>query len=138
MLSRYFTDTSIDKWDLQTMKSKNDYIDGHKKDRVEYCCFVSKGEKLVTINPKELIYWDVSGGKHAMLETIEISATPIYGHNKKLTGLQIDGKLYPWTEFLVWELSGNFAQLGFYKDKIEQKSKAMPFFKALLKNLNYI
>jgi len=87
MLSRYFTDTSIDKWDLKTMKSKNDYIDGHKKDRVEYCCFVSKGEKLVTINPKELIYWDVKGGKHAMLETIEISATPIYGHNKKLTGL---------------------------------------------------
>jgi len=34
-----------------------------------------------------LIFWDLKGGKHAMLETIEIAATPIYGHNKKLTGL---------------------------------------------------
>ena len=80
----------------------------------------------------------MKGDKHAMLETIEISALPIYGHNKKLTGLQIDGKLYPWSEFLIWELSGNFAQLGIYKDRMEKKSKAEPFYKALLNNLDYI
>jgi len=80
----------------------------------------------------------LKGDKHAMLETIEISALPIYGHNKKLTGLQIDGKLYPWSEFLIWELSGNFAQLGIYKDRMEKKSKAVPFYKALLNNLDYI
>jgi hypothetical protein len=39
------------------------------------------------MNLKELIYWEVKNNKHFMLETIEIAATPIYGHNKKLTGL---------------------------------------------------
>ncbi len=69
-----------------------------------------------------MIYWEIKGEKHAKLETIQITATPIYGHNKKLTGLQIDGKLYPWSEFLIWELSGNFAQLGVYKSNLEKKS----------------
>lgn len=87
MLSRWFTDQSVEKWDLKNNESTYVYIQGHKKDRVEYCCFVNNGEKLITINPKELIFWDLKGGKHAMLETIEITATPIYGHNKKLTGL---------------------------------------------------
>jgi hypothetical protein len=87
MLSRYYTDTSVDKWDLINNKAKEDYIQGHKKDRVEYCCFVSGGEKFITINSKELIYWEVKKNKHVMLETIEKAVTPIYGHNKKLTGL---------------------------------------------------
>ena len=55
-----------------------------------------------------------------------------------MTGLRVDGKLHPWSDLLIYELSGNFAELGKYRDEIEKKSVALPFYKALLKNLDYI
>ena len=60
--------------------------------------------------------------------------TPVYGHNKRLTGLRIGKELKRWTPFLIYQLSGNFAELGKVKKAIE-KSPAILLFKAALKSI---
>lgn len=67
-----------------------------------------------------------------MLEVIQTTALPVYGHNKKLTGLQIDGRLHPWTESLIWELSGNFAKIGNLKKLKEKNSFTNTIYKVVL------